>query len=57
MQQAQDAYEEGQTALQNGDWAAYGEAQARLEEALNELEQLQSGDSAARNEDEEQTDG
>ncbi|GAA2050912.1 UPF0182 family protein [Streptomyces cheonanensis] len=57
VQEAQTAYEEGQTALQNGDWAAYGEAQARLEEALSQLAELQSTDSAARNEDEEQDGG
>lgn len=35
--QAQRAFEDGQTALQNGDWAAYGEAQARLESLLQQI--------------------
>ncbi|MDR3304756.1 MAG: UPF0182 family protein [Clostridiales Family XIII bacterium] len=34
---AQQAYTEGQDALKAGDWAKYGEAQARLEEYLNKL--------------------
>lgn len=35
--QAQQAFEDGQTALQNGDWTAYGEAQARLESLLQQI--------------------
>jgi hypothetical protein len=35
--QAQQAFDDGQTALQNGDWAAYGEAQARLESLLQQI--------------------
>ncbi|GAA4158282.1 UPF0182 family protein [Gryllotalpicola daejeonensis] len=31
---AQQAYDDSQTALKNGDWAAYGEAQSRLKDAL-----------------------
>jgi uncharacterized protein len=34
---AQDAYERGQRALQEGDWAAYGEAQAELGRILDIL--------------------
>ena len=34
---AQDAYERGQRALQEGDWAAYGEAQAELGRILDTL--------------------
>jgi uncharacterized membrane protein (UPF0182 family) len=33
------AYQQGQTALRNGDWAAYGEAQAELERILQSLAQ------------------
>jgi hypothetical protein len=33
------AYQRGQTALRNGDWAAYGEAQAELERVLESLAQ------------------
>jgi len=32
--QAQQAYDDAQTALKNGDWTAYGEAQQRLQQAL-----------------------
>ena len=32
------AYEEGKQALQNGDWAAYGQAQQRLGQLLQQLE-------------------
>ena len=31
---------DGQTAMKNGDWSAYGEAQKRLEEALNKAVEL-----------------
>jgi uncharacterized membrane protein (UPF0182 family) len=41
--QAQQAFDDGQTALQNGDWTAYGEAQSRLESLL---QQIVSGASA-----------
>jgi hypothetical protein len=34
---ALDAYERGQRALQEGDWAAYGEAQAELRRILDTL--------------------
>jgi uncharacterized membrane protein (UPF0182 family) len=36
-QQALDAYERAQEALQRGDWATYGEEQAALEELLIEI--------------------
>jgi uncharacterized membrane protein (UPF0182 family) len=34
---ALEAYEQGQRALQEGDWAAYGESQAELEQILESL--------------------
>jgi len=34
IQDAQTAYDDAQTALKNGDWTAYGEAQTRLQQAL-----------------------
>jgi uncharacterized membrane protein (UPF0182 family) len=37
--QALQAYQDGQTALAKGDWAAYGEAQARLQEILEQIVQ------------------
>jgi uncharacterized protein len=37
VQAAIQAYEQGQQALQNGDWAAYGQFQQRLEQALRQL--------------------
>ncbi|MQA06795.1 MAG: UPF0182 family protein [Streptosporangiales bacterium] len=40
LQDAQDAYEEGQAALKKGDFAAYGDAQKKLKTALDEAERL-----------------
>ncbi|MGB7487120.1 MAG: UPF0182 family protein, partial [Phormidesmis sp.] len=37
VQSAIEAYEQGQTALQNGDWAAYGQSQERLGSLLQQL--------------------
>ncbi len=37
VQAAIEAYEEGEKALQNGDWAAYGQAQQRLGTLLQQL--------------------
>lgn len=37
-----DAWEESQEAFEEGDWAAYGDAQDRLSEAIAELENLTS---------------
>ena len=37
VQEAVATFDRGQAALENGDWAAYGEAQARLEAVLNLL--------------------
>ncbi|RZM76704.1 UPF0182 family protein [Leptolyngbya iicbica LK] len=37
IQDALNAYEAGQQALQDGDWEAYGQAQQELESILNEL--------------------
>ncbi|ESA34973.1 upf0182 protein [Leptolyngbya sp. Heron Island J] len=39
LQAALDAYTQGQQALQNGDWQAYGEAQTRLGRLLDQLTQ------------------
>lgn len=39
IQAALDAYEAGQTALQQGDWQRYGEAQERLGTILEQLDQ------------------
>lgn len=41
LEDAQQAYEDAQEALQNGDFQAYGEAQQRLQEALDEATQAQ----------------
>ncbi|EDX86539.1 conserved hypothetical protein [Synechococcus sp. PCC 7335] len=38
VQAAIEAYEQGQVALQNGDWATYGETQKRLGALLQELD-------------------
>jgi uncharacterized membrane protein (UPF0182 family) len=38
-QQALDAYQRGQQALQNGDWATYGQQQAILADLLQRLAQ------------------
>ena len=35
LEDAAEAYEEGQAALREGDFAAYGEANERLKEALD----------------------
>ncbi|WP_078900529.1 UPF0182 family protein [Streptomyces sp. SBT349] len=48
IDEAQDAWQDGQDALAEGDWQAYGEAQNRLEEALDRLADLEG-----RNEQEE----
>jgi uncharacterized membrane protein (UPF0182 family) len=53
VQEAQDAYQDAQDAYANGDWDAYADAQQRLEEALDQLGQLQDG----RREDETAADG
>lgn len=37
IQKAATAYDNAQAALQQGDWAAYGEYMDELEEALNNL--------------------
>jgi hypothetical protein len=37
---ALQAYEDGQAALAQGDWVAYGEAQQRLEDALRGLGEI-----------------
>ncbi len=39
IQSALDSYENGQQALQQGDWQRYGETQQQLESLLRELEQ------------------
>lgn len=40
IQEAQDAYADAQEAYADGDWEAYADAQQRLEEALDELGEL-----------------
>ena len=40
LSDASAAMKDGQTAMKNGDWSAYGEAQKRLEEALNKAVEL-----------------
>ncbi|GAA3296662.1 hypothetical protein GCM10020295_27110 [Streptomyces cinereospinus] len=42
LNDAQKAFESGQEALKNGDWEAYGKAQADLEAALRRAEEAQS---------------
>ncbi|MFE1439265.1 UPF0182 family protein [Streptomyces sp. NPDC058739] len=42
LNDAQKAFDEGQEALKNGDWEAYGKAQADLEAALKRAEEAQS---------------
>lgn len=41
--EAADAFEDGQAALKRGDFAAYGEAQKRLEQAISRLAASQGG--------------
>ncbi len=40
LAEASTAMKDSQTAMKNGDWSAYGEAQKRLEEALNKAVEL-----------------
>ncbi|MGW0822325.1 UPF0182 family membrane protein [Streptomyces sp. NPDC002845] len=42
LEDAQTAFDEGQEALQNGDWEAYGRAQKDLQDALQRAEEAQS---------------
>ncbi|SPF01999.1 hypothetical protein SMA5143A_2754 [Streptomyces sp. MA5143a] len=42
LQDAQKAFDEGQKALKDGDWEAYGRAQQDLEDALKRAEDAQS---------------
>ncbi|MCX2924359.1 UPF0182 family protein [Streptomyces sp. NEAU-W12] len=44
LNDAQEAFEAGQEALQKNDWEAYGQAQEDLEEALRRAEEAQSAD-------------
>ncbi|MFD3734875.1 UPF0182 family protein [Streptomyces sp. NPDC058632] len=44
LNDAQEAFEAGQEALQKNDWEAYGQAQQDLEEALRRAEEAQSAD-------------
>ncbi|MFF0106783.1 UPF0182 family membrane protein [Streptomyces hirsutus] len=44
LNDAQEAFEAGQEALQKNDWEAYGQAQKDLEAALRKAEEAQSGD-------------
>ncbi|MEU2595891.1 UPF0182 family protein [Streptomyces hirsutus] len=43
LNEAQDAFQAGQEALQKNDWEAYGQAQKDLEAALRKAEEAQSG--------------
>ncbi|MEF9906286.1 UPF0182 family membrane protein [Streptomyces sp. P9-A2] len=43
LNDAQEAFEAGQKALQKNDWEAYGQAQKDLEKALRRAEEAQSG--------------
>jgi uncharacterized membrane protein (UPF0182 family) len=49
LSDAQKAFDDGQAALQMGDWGAYGKAQDRLKDALKRAEDAQAtqGDGAA----------
>jgi uncharacterized membrane protein (UPF0182 family) len=47
IRQATAAFEEGQDALRRNDFAAYGRAQARLEQILSQLERAGGGSPAA----------
>ena len=49
VQQANEAYRRGQDALARGDWTAYGEAQADLEEILRQMEELSGAATAIAN--------
>jgi uncharacterized membrane protein (UPF0182 family) len=49
LNEAQEAWDAAQEAFEAGDWAAYAEAQERLEDAFNQLGDLED----ARNEEEE----
>ncbi|MFJ1651634.1 UPF0182 family protein [Streptomyces sp. NPDC088337] len=42
LKDAQKAFEDGQTALKNGDWQAYGQAQKDLQDALKRAEDAQA---------------
>ncbi len=41
LEQANTSFEEGETALKNGDWVTYGKAQQQLKQILKRLVQLQ----------------
>ncbi|MER5300868.1 MULTISPECIES: UPF0182 family membrane protein [Streptomyces] len=49
LDDAQKAFEEGQQAMKDGDWKAYGEAQGRLEDALQRAEEAQAKASGKNN--------
>ncbi|WP_338900296.1 UPF0182 family protein [Streptomyces sp. TG1A-60] len=42
LEEAQKAFDEGQQALKDGDWEAYGRAQQELEDALKRAEEAQA---------------
>ncbi|MFE4409559.1 UPF0182 family protein [Streptomyces sp. NPDC056821] len=42
LKDAQKAFDDGQTALKNGDWQAYGQAQKDLQDALKRAEDAQA---------------
>ncbi|MEU1383817.1 UPF0182 family protein [Streptomyces albidoflavus] len=51
LKDAQKAYDEGQTALKEGDWEAYGKAQAELEKALEAMEKAAAEGGDGKNAD------
>ena len=54
LEEAQKAFDEGQQALKDGDWEAYGRAQQDLEDALKRAEDAQAkagGTGGSGNED------
>jgi uncharacterized membrane protein (UPF0182 family) len=58
LEEAQKAFDEGQQALKDGDWEAYGRAQQDLEDALKRAEDAQSkadGTGGSGNEDSDQS--
>ncbi|MEL6489422.1 MAG: UPF0182 family protein [Cyanobacteria bacterium J06621_3] len=55
VQAAIEAYEQGEQALQAGDWAAYGQAQQRLGTLLEQLKQSDNPDPAPQSSSTEST--
>ena len=51
LKDAQKAFDDGQAALKEGDWEAYGKAQAELEKALEAMEKADAEAGAGKNAD------